>query len=73
MAEPKQLVSERITIGLAPKTVTEMAEIIAATGLSKTAVMNHAVALYAFYVGLGPGHELLVRSPEGELQLIKIL
>ena len=74
-AVARQLVAERVTIGLVPKTAAELQELVDLTGLSKTDIVNRAISLYAFVEASSrDGHELLRRSRDtGELELIRFL
>lgn len=71
----RQIVAERITVGLLPKTATELQKLIKMTGLSKTDIVNRAISLYAFAEEQSnAGHELLRRrSDTGELEVIRFL
>lgn len=71
---PRQIVAERITVGLVPKTAEELRELQEQTGLSKTDLTNRAITLYAFLEAqLRAGHELLLRRDTGEVELIRFL
>lgn len=72
---PRQLVSERITVGLVPKVNTELQQLQNRTGLSKTDVVNRAISLYEFLEKrLSAGDELMLRREgSGELELIRFL
>jgi hypothetical protein len=73
-AVARQIVTERITVGLVPKTGGELRELQERTGLSKTDIVNRAITLYAFMEAqLGAGHELLVRRDTGEVELVRFL
>jgi hypothetical protein len=72
---PRQLVTERITVGLIPKVTAELQQVQDRTGLSKTDIVNRAISLYEFLEGrLSSGDELLLRrAGGGELELIRLL
>lgn len=73
-AAPRQIVAERITVGLVPKTTEELKELQERTGLSKTDIVNRAITLYAFMEAqLQAGRELLVRRDSGEVELVRFL
>jgi hypothetical protein len=72
---PRQIVAERVTIGLVPKTAAELQQVVEMTGLSKTDIVNKAISLYAFVeTGTRDGYEMLRRNRDtGELELIRFL
>lgn len=75
-AAARQVVAERITVGLVPKTVDELQALQERTGLSRTDLVNRAITLYAFLDGqTEAGYELLRRKADGagELELIRFL
>lgn len=74
-AAEKQVVAERMTVGLIPKAVSDLADLLTLTGLSKTDILNRAVSLYAFISQqLAEGNELLVRDREsGQLERVHLL
>jgi hypothetical protein len=74
-AKNRQLVTERITTSLIPRTVEELSRLQADTGLSKTDLVNRAISLYAFVAEqLAAGRDLAIRDREsGETQLVRIL
>jgi hypothetical protein len=71
----RQLVAERITTTLIPRTVEELSWLQAETGLSKTDLVNRAISLYAFVTEqLAARRDLAVRDREtGETQLVHIV
>lgn len=74
-AAEKQVVTDRMTVGLIPKAVSDLGELLTLTGLSKTDIVNRAVTLYAFIAQqLAQGNELLVRDGEtGQLERVHLL
>lgn len=71
----RQAVAERITVALIAKASEDLRRIQERTGMSKTDVVNRALALYEFIDRrLADGSEILLRS-EGasELELIRLL
>jgi hypothetical protein len=60
----RQVVIERITVGLIPKVVKELNDLQQNTGMSKTDLVNRAVSLYSFIQGrLAHGEELRLFNP----------
>lgn len=74
-ATERQVVTERITVGLIPKAVADLEQLQDSTGLSKTDLVNRAVSLSAFVTEqLNAGNELLLRNPEsGEVSRVHLL
>jgi hypothetical protein len=75
-AAARQIVAERITVGLVPKTIDELQTLQDRTGLSRTDLVNRAITLYAFLdAQTEQGFELLRRRTDGggELELIRFL
>ena len=75
-AAARQVVAERITVGLVPKTADELQTLQDRTGMSKTDLVNRAITLYAFLDAQSEeGFELLRRRSDGsgELELIRFL
>jgi len=61
----RQLVVERITVGLIPKVVKELNDLQEITGMSKTDLVNRAVSLYSFIEErLACGEQLQLVDPE---------
>ena len=71
----KQVVTERLTVGMIPKALGDLDELQTLTGLSKTDVINRAVSLYAFVAQqLAEGNELLVRDGDSrEVERVHLL
>lgn len=64
-AAERQVITERITVGLIPKVADELDHLRDVTGLSKTDLVNRAVSLSAFVTDrLNEGYELVLRDPE---------
>lgn len=65
----------RITVSLTPKATTGLAALGDRTGLSKTDLVNRALALYEFLDGqVRAGNDLIVRDgATGETQLVWFL
>ncbi|WP_424533766.1 hypothetical protein ACOZ38_25875 [Sphaerisporangium viridialbum] len=72
---PRQAVAERITTALIPKSSEALQRSLDRTGLTKTDLVNRAIALFDFIdEQLNSGKELLLRDPvSGEVQLIRLL
>lgn len=72
---PRQLVAERITVGLVPKVADELAQLQERTGLSKTDLVNRAISMYLFVEEQdGAGYELVRRNREtGDTEVIRFL
>jgi hypothetical protein len=61
----RQVVAERITVGLIPKVIKELDDLQRETGMSKTDLVNRAVSLYSFIQEhLARGEELMLFNPE---------
>jgi hypothetical protein len=61
----RQVVAERITVGLIPKVIQELDDLQRRTGMSKTDLVNRAVSLYSFIDRhLVNGEELRLYDPE---------
>ena len=70
----RQIVTERLTVGLIQKASADLATLRDTTGLNKGDVINRAVSLYAFVQAqLDSGHDLLVRSATGEVEKVHLL
>jgi len=60
----RQVVAERITVGLIPKVVKELDDLQRHTGMSKTDLVNRAVSLYFFIDRhLASGEEIRLHDP----------
>jgi len=70
-----QVASERITVGLIPRTVSELEELQALSGMSKTDIVNRAISFYAFVEErLRAGQEVVLRNPQtGEYERVHLL
>jgi len=63
----RQVVAERITVGLIPKVVQELDDLQRKTGMSKTDLVNRAVSLYSFIQEhLARGEELRLFDPKDQ-------
>jgi hypothetical protein len=71
----RQVVAERITVGLVQKTADELQRLQRSTGLSKTDLVNRAISMYLFIEEQGEaGHELLRRRKDtGDVEVIRFL
>jgi hypothetical protein len=70
----RQVVAERITVGLIPKVVAELERLRESTGMSKTDLINRAVSLSAFVAEqLAAGNDLLLRDKNGEIERVHLL
>jgi hypothetical protein len=71
----KQVITERMSVGLIPKVVSDLTELLTLTGLNKTEIINRAVSLYAFVSQqLADGNELLIRDRDsGQLERVHLL
>jgi len=70
----RQQIAERITVALIPDAADHLQQLVTSTGLSKTDVVNRAISLYRFIdAQLRTGHDLLIRDPSGQTQLVKLL
>ncbi|WP_411080626.1 hypothetical protein [Streptomyces sp. cmx-18-6] len=66
--------SERYSVTLVPPAVDAVNKLTAATGLSKTDVINRAVQVYAFIEErLHGGSDLLLRNQDGETEHVHIV
>jgi len=72
---PTPQVADRITVALVAKAAADLEMIKDRTGLSKTDIVNRAIALYEFFdAEMRNGRELFIRDREtGQTQLIKLL
>lgn len=65
--------AERITVALIAEAAEAMSKIQSRTGLKKVDIVNRALAIYEFIdAELRAGNQVLLRSPEGREQLVKI-
>jgi hypothetical protein len=71
----RQLVAERITVGLIPKVANELNELVRTTGLTKTDLVNRALTLSAFVnEQLAAGNHLVIRNGKtGETERVTLL
>lgn len=69
------LATGRITVALIPKAAEDLARLQAATGLSKTDIVNRAISLYEFLQAqIDAENDFIVRDRKtGESQLVKFL
>ncbi|MFE7093474.1 hypothetical protein [Streptomyces erythrochromogenes] len=66
--------TERYSVTLCPPAVTVVSELTAATGVSKSDVINRAVLLLGFIEGeRAKGNDLMIRDTEGALERIHII
>ncbi|MGW7136818.1 hypothetical protein [Streptomyces xanthophaeus] len=66
--------SERYSVTLCPPAVTAVAELTAASGVSKSDVINRAVLLLGFIEAeRTKGHDLMIRDTSGALERIHII
>ena len=67
--------ADRITVALIPKASDDLQRLQDRTGLSKTDIVNRAIAAYEFFESkLRDGNDLLVRDPQtDEVQIVKFL
>lgn len=64
----------RITVALIPDAAAHLGRLQARTGLSKTDIVNRALALYGFVEEVRGGHDLIIRDQDtGEGQLVRFL
>ncbi|MFD8572020.1 hypothetical protein [Streptomyces sp. NPDC057694] len=71
---PEHPASERLSVTLAPPAVVAVNELAETGRVSKADVINRAVLLLGFVEReRAKGHELMIRTPEGELERIHIL
>ena len=73
--ESQRLATERITVALIPKAAEDLSRLQAATGLSKTDIVNRAISLYEFLQAqIDAENDFVVRDRKtGESQLVKFL
>lgn len=65
--------AERITVALIAEAAEAMSKVQSRTGLKKVDIVNRALAIYEFIdAELRAGNQVLLRSPEGREQLVKI-
>ncbi|HEV8554908.1 MAG TPA: hypothetical protein VGR06_00740 [Actinophytocola sp.] len=65
--------ADRITVALITEAAEAMSKVQARTGLKKVDIVNRALAIYEFIdAELRAGNQVLLRSPEGREQLVKI-
>lgn len=65
--------TDRITVALIAEAAEAMSKVQARTGLKKVDIVNRALAIYEFIdAELRAGNHVLLRSPEGREQLVKI-
>jgi len=65
---------DRITVSLTPKAAASLTSLQDRTGLSKTDLVNRAIALYEFAEAqFAAGREILVRDPDGTVQVVRLL
>ncbi|MFG2712859.1 hypothetical protein ACGFX2_20220 [Streptomyces goshikiensis] len=66
--------TERYSVTLCPPAVTAVAELVAASGVSKSDVVNRAVLLLGFIEReRAKGHDLMIRDTAGALERIHII
>lgn len=66
--------TERYSVTLCPPAVTAVGELVAASGVSKSDVINRAVLLLGFIESeRAKGHDLMIRDTEGNLERIHII
>jgi hypothetical protein len=71
---PQQIVSERFTVGLIPRSVDELRYLRHVTGLNKADLINRAIGLYSmFEAERRAGKEILLRDPEGNVEVIRFV
>jgi hypothetical protein len=70
-----QTTVDRITVALVPKASEGLQHLMASTGLSKTDIVNRAIALYEYIDSqMQAGQDLVVRDPKsGDSQIIRLL
>jgi hypothetical protein len=73
--EGQRLAAERITVALIPKAADDLSRLQAATGLSKTDIVNRAISLYEFLQAqIDSENDFIVRDRKtGETQLVKFI
>jgi hypothetical protein len=71
----RQVVAERITVALIARASEDLRRLQERTGMSKTDIVNRALALYEFIDRrLADGSEILLRTEgSSELELIRLL
>ncbi|MEV3858230.1 hypothetical protein AB0J38_28405 [Streptomyces sp. NPDC050095] len=73
-AHPEHPASERMSVTLVPPAVVAVNELAETGRVSKADVINRAVLLLGFVEReRAKGHELMIRTPDGELERIHIL
>ncbi|WP_461010714.1 hypothetical protein [Streptomyces capparidis] len=66
--------NERYSVTLVPPAVEAINQLTAATGLTKTDVINRAVQVYAFIEErIRGGNDVLLRNPDGETERVLIV
>jgi hypothetical protein len=67
--------ADRITVALIPKASEDLQRLQDRTGLSKTDIVNRAIAAYEFFESkLRDGNDLMVRDPETDaVQIVRFL
>ena len=73
--DPPRPIIERITVGLINKAADDLQKLQGHTGLSKTDLVNRAIALYEFISRqMDTEHEILIRDTvSGETQILRLL
>lgn len=68
------MATERVTVSLIPRAAAELTQMQAATGLTRTDLINRAVSLYAFVAAqLDAGRNLAVVDPaDGTVHIVHI-
>lgn len=71
----KQVVVERMSVGLIPKALDDLGELVNLTGLSRANIINRALSVYVFVARqLDAGNDVLVRDRRtGELERVHII
>ena len=73
-AAERQVVAERITVGLIPRVVAELERLQENSGLSKTDLVNRAISLSAYVAEqTAAGKDLLLRDSSGEIERLHLL
>jgi hypothetical protein len=66
--------NERYSVTLVPPAVEAIGQLTAATGLTKTDVINRAVQIYAFIEErMREGSDVLLRNRDGETERVHIV
>lgn len=66
--------TERYSVTMCPPAVTVVSELTAASGVSKSDVINRAVLLLGFIESeRAKGHDLMIRDTDGALERIHII